>query len=1008
MATVSGVTSGSSSSSSTSHNITLPANSSGDLVIVAIAVDQEVTPSFPGGWSEEYGTVIDDSEGGYYDVQSSTATGSTSLTVTLDGSSDLSYVAVVFTNAAMAAPSADDLGSDDSPDVTTPSGTPAPATPFLQVYFFGCIGDTTVSSYPSDHASNNESGGNTYCRVGLAIDSTSTLHDPDAWTLADSVSWAASVHVVEPTTTVHGLLADDIESASEVETVPVTQEHGLLADDIESASEVETVPVTQEHALLADDVESASEVDTIPVGQEHALLADDIESASDVDDLPLVQEHVLLADDIESSSEAEAVPVGQEHGLLADDIESASEVDTVPVDQSHTLLADDVESASEVETTPVGQDHALLADDIESASEVETVPVGQEHALLADDIESASEVSDPSIAESNHLLLADDIESASEVSQPDLAEDNTLLADDIESASSISTPDFSEANALLADDVESTSESTEPAISQEQTILAFDVESASELSTPVFSETNALLADDIESASELSVPTVVDSGATTDALMADDIESVTSVSAPALTQTVFALLSTDIESRTEPAASRLTLNNQEPNTKRCCCDPVGCEVAEDDFNRPDSTNLGSKWIEISGDAEIDNQQLHIAVQGITLTTARQPHPVNGGANYNLLILVDIIYEPGEEYHIICGFEDENNFDWVRIYPDGTSDGGQPNYLCSLNRRTAGVDAVLMDIASHPKTGKWQFQDVGGVFQSSLRICYSTVEWSVSGMRPDETFWTLCDAGGKSQLPNNSAHGLVGFIRGRFDNFVYTVHYESDPECDGCKCLCVTSDTDYSCLPEYLLLTMTPLNQYCYTNYIGEQECCDDAGPITVLLRQEVPDMPQLPTIPPSDDINATLGPIFGCPDYRTATKRIWYSDPIPADDQGASSGNGQYGIPNANWFSLICESAGDIALSIQQYPRLFSDSNSGADVLFEAPDTGTAAGHENAQFLQLAQSTCDPLSMVFGPVKTDDRPAPGLCWLYATRYSITITEAGGGSCPSCGSYTAQC
>ncbi|MCP4000338.1 MAG: hypothetical protein GY727_05460 [Gammaproteobacteria bacterium] len=113
---------------------------------------------------------------------------------------------------------------------------------------------------------------------------------------------------------------------------------------------------SSEHTLLANDVESASEVSVPAVGQEHAILANDVESASEVSSPAVGQVHVLLADDVQSTSELTSPAVGQEHALLADDVESASEV-SVPTAASadHVLLANDVESASEVGTPSLTQ-----------------------------------------------------------------------------------------------------------------------------------------------------------------------------------------------------------------------------------------------------------------------------------------------------------------------------------------------------------------------------------------------------------------------------------------------------------------------------------------------------------------------------------------------------------------------------------------------------------------------------------------------------------------------------
>ena len=175
-----------------------------------------------------------------------------------------------------------------------------------------------------------------------------------------------------------------------------------------------------DHDLLADDVESASEVSVPALGQLHVVLADDVQSTSEVTTPVITQVHAILANDVESASEVTNPAVGQAHVLLANDIESASEVTTPAVSESHGLLAEDVESASEVTTPSIGQVHGLLANDVESASEVTNPVIAQAHAILANDIESASEVTTPALSES-HSLLAEDIESASEVSTPALA-----------------------------------------------------------------------------------------------------------------------------------------------------------------------------------------------------------------------------------------------------------------------------------------------------------------------------------------------------------------------------------------------------------------------------------------------------------------------------------------------------------------------------------------------------------------------------------------------------------
>jgi hypothetical protein len=214
--------------------------------------------------------------------------------------------------------------------------------------------------------------GSDLARIGADSSSTSVSGN------SDSTIVAISIIGIEESSGEDELLANDVESASEVTTSAVGQKHVILANDVQSTSEV-SVPTLAEaaHVLLANDVESASEVSAPAAGQKHALLADDVESASEVSGPALGGKHALLADDVESASEVTAPAAGQKHALLADDVESASEV-----------------SAPAVADIPAGV-HVLLADDVESASEVTAPAVGQIHAILAEDVESGSEVTNP-------------------------------------------------------------------------------------------------------------------------------------------------------------------------------------------------------------------------------------------------------------------------------------------------------------------------------------------------------------------------------------------------------------------------------------------------------------------------------------------------------------------------------------------------------------------------------------------------------------------------------------
>ena len=180
---------------------------------------------------------------------------------------------------------------------------------------------------------------------------------------------------------------------------PATESSGptaILADDVESASEVTTATVTQVHAILANDVSSLSEVTTATVTELHALLANDVESASEVTTATLAEIHALLANDVESASEVTSATITA---------------------QLHNILANDVESASELTQPTISgiADHALLGDDVESAAEVTSATITQLHAILGTSVESISEVSAPLLDENEKALFAQSVEAQSEV-----------------------------------------------------------------------------------------------------------------------------------------------------------------------------------------------------------------------------------------------------------------------------------------------------------------------------------------------------------------------------------------------------------------------------------------------------------------------------------------------------------------------------------------------------------------------------------------------------------------
>lgn len=240
--------------------------------------------------------------------------------------------------------------------------------------------------------------------------------------------------------------AEDFSSSQGVTVVGDTVDD-LLADDVQSTSEVSSPSVGQKHILNATDVQSTSEVSSPAVGQVHGLSATSVQSTAEVSSPNIAIVSALLANDIESASEVTSPAIGQIHNFTATSVQSASEVSSPAIGQVQVLSSISIESATEVSAPNLaevggGVDN-LLADDVESSSEVTAPTISQVHVLAAVSVESNSEVTAPTLAEVGGTvdnLLADDIESTSEVSTPSLGQVHVITVNSVQSISVLSSP----------------------------------------------------------------------------------------------------------------------------------------------------------------------------------------------------------------------------------------------------------------------------------------------------------------------------------------------------------------------------------------------------------------------------------------------------------------------------------------------------------------------------------------------------------------------------------------
>jgi hypothetical protein len=98
------------------------------------------------------------------------------------------------------------------------------------------------------------------------------------------------------------VLADNLQSTSQLSTPEIHILVDLLADNLESTSQVSQPALARIPNLLADNLQSTSQVSTPTIAQTHVALADNLQSVSSVTTPTTAATSVLLADNLQSVS----------------------------------------------------------------------------------------------------------------------------------------------------------------------------------------------------------------------------------------------------------------------------------------------------------------------------------------------------------------------------------------------------------------------------------------------------------------------------------------------------------------------------------------------------------------------------------------------------------------------------------------------------------------------------------------------------------------------------------
>lgn len=391
------------------------------------------------------------------------------------------------------------------------------------------------------------------------------------------------------------------------------------------------------------------------------------------------------------------------------------------------------------------------------------------------------------------------------------------------------------------------------------------------------------------------------------------------------------------------------------------CNCCTCLVFSDDFNRADNDDPGGNWNEVSGDWDIVSNVLEGITDGILVTTQLPHAPHRNNYAHSFFFTIDSVGGTYSEWHVIVNYVDSNNFDWIKIAYD--TDGYYPTFYT----RSGGTDTAFLSKSTHPKGSGWTLESG----KLALQVCMADVEYLIqpTGAQAFNT-WQTCERSPVSSLPSGG-EGLVGFKKGAFDDASQYIHWEAQTNCNVCNCFCQRTDEDYSCLPEELTLTLDS-TAGAYSWGFGS---CSTPTQLSVTLYQQSP-----------DTTGAT--PTFGA-SYKTPKKFVWLSD-LLAGDPNSTGPTTIHGAKN--WFALVCDEDKDrIYLAIFEYNNQDLNSPVTPSALaaqFQSPDGTITQG--NARFYEVADSTCDPLSLVFIDIEFP-RTAVGQCDVYGTLYDATIT-----------------
>lgn len=218
--------------------------------------------------------------------------------------------------------------------------------------------------------------------------------------------------------------------------------------------------------------------------------------------------------------------------------------------------------------------------------------------------------------------------------------------------------------------------------------------------------------------------------------------------------------------------------------RRCCC---GCEIGSDDFNRDDSTTLGTLWPDTiegntaqTGDWDIaDNTATENDGAGRAIFHKRHPRP-----DESMIVqiwLPDIQLD--DKYEVILNWLDFDNYHYAQVEAVTENPTGELWMVLRLYVVSEGVETLLSEISigrvfPDPITELRQGALHAKIGREGFCARLSTAEvflvWETTTLIP-EGYWAGMGASGREGIA--------------IDDFEFAEHLETNPLCPWCICKC---------------------------------------------------------------------------------------------------------------------------------------------------------------------------------------------------------------------------